>query len=486
MTLSQPDNQEEVIAFLSRPESYGLDAGVVERVETHCSIVFLVAERAYKLKRAIRYAALDYTTREKRRAACEAELRLNRRTAPELYLGTKAIGRDAGGRLVFDGAEAAVDHVVVMRRIPEADLFDRMADSGRLTPPLMHALGEAVARLHSSAEVMPDFGGSAAIGHVIADNGRELDKVAVDLDGAAIGALTARAYAALGALSGLLDRRRAEGKVRRGHGDLRLANVCLYDGRPTPFDCIEFSDEVSCIDVLYDLAFLLMDLLLRGRGDLSNVVFNAYLDLAPETEGLQALPLFLALRAATRSYALAGSARRRSDARQTARLLAQAREHIDASLGFLAPQRPVLLLLGGEDDARRTELAGLLAGLAPPAPGARVLHLAAPDEAALRLARATLAAGCSVLIEGRFAHDAERSAAAALASQCAVRIIGFWLGALPERADLGFWRPLDATYGVLAAFATAAPELAGTAVPGRSAQNPACPRAVRQAAMTPG
>ena len=109
-----------------------------------------------------------------------------------------------------------------------------------------------------------------------------------------------------------LDQRRADGSVRRCHGDLRLANICLYNGHPTPFDCIEFSEQISCIDVLYDLAFLLMDLQVRGRGDLANAVFNAYLDHAHETKGLQALPLFLSLRAATRSYAMAGAAGRRT------------------------------------------------------------------------------------------------------------------------------------------------------------------------------
>ena len=173
----------------------------------------------------------------------------------------------------------------------------------------------------------------------------------------------------------LLDRRRNAGRVRRCHGDLRLANICLYAGQPTLFDCIEFSDEIGCIDVLYDLAFLLMDLHLHGRGDLGNAVFNAYLDLAPETEGLRALPLFLALRAATRSYALAGSARRRTDPQEAARLLAFARRHIDAGIEFLAPQHPLLIVLGGDRERARAELAPSLASLAHPAPGARILHL---------------------------------------------------------------------------------------------------------------
>ena len=338
MTEPTPDaeTQDAVIDFLSQAASYGLHDGAVERIETHCSIVYLAADRAYKLKRAIRYASLDYTTRDSRRAACEAELVLNRRTARELYLGVRSINRAANGALMFDGTGPSLDHVVVMRRFAQSDLFDYMAETGRLTPELMHALGEAIARFHLAAEATPTFGGSDAIRRVIDDNDRELALVAAALDGAAVGTLSSSAQTVLEKVAVLLDQRRAEGRVRRCHGDLRLANICLYSGRPTLFDCIEFSDEVSCIDVLYDLAFLLMDLHLRGRADLGNVLFDAYLNLAPDTEGLRALPLFLALRAATRSYALAGSAHRQTNPEQSARLLALARRHIDAGIGFLA------------------------------------------------------------------------------------------------------------------------------------------------------
>jgi aminoglycoside phosphotransferase family enzyme len=365
------DDQDAVIDFLSDPASYGAYAEVV-RINTHCSIVFLTGDRAYKLKRAICYASLDYTTRALRQSACEAESVLNRRTAPDLYLGVRSINRDASGALAFDGAGPVVDHVVVMRRFAQSDLFDRMAQTERLTHGLMQGLGEAVARLHLTAGRTPEHGGSEAIRRVIADNDRELAKVATELDGAAVGTLSIRAQVALDGLADLLDRRRAEGKVRRGHGDLRLANICLFSGRPRLFDCIEFSDEVGCIDVLYDLAFLLMDLQLRGRGDLGNVVLNAYLDLAPETDGLRALPLFLALRAATRSYALAGSAGRQTGPHEAARLLAFARRHIDAGIEFLAPRHPQLIILGGEPE--RAALTASLAGLAHPAPGARVFR----------------------------------------------------------------------------------------------------------------
>ncbi len=455
------DDQAAVIDFLSRAASYGLGDGAVPRIETHCSIVFLAAERAYKLKRAIRYAALDYTTRARREAACTAELALNRRTAPEIYLGVRTIARAADGALGFDGSGPALDHVVVMRQFAQSDLFDHMAEHGTLTPALMRALGAAVALLHRAAEITPAFGGSAAIRRVIADNDRELARVATELDGAAVGSLSRGAGAALDAVAALLDRRRAAGKVRRGHGDLRLANICLWAGRPTLFDCVEFSAEIGCIDVLYDLAFLLMDLQVRGLGALGNAVFNAYLDRAPETDGLPAMTLFLALRAATRAYALAGSARRHADPGEAARLLGLARRHIEAGIGFLAPARPLLIVLGGDRDRGRAELVGSLACLAPPAPGARVLRLARQGAAVWREAAATLAAGYAVLVAGDFAAAAEREAAAELASRLAVRQVGFWLGAAPANPEPRHWRTLDASQGIAAAVTRAAPLIGG-------------------------
>lgn len=436
------DDQGATIAFLSAPVSYGLRDGQVERIETHCSIVFLAADRAYKLKRAIRYASLDYTTRDLRQAACEAELVLNRRTAPELYLGVRAINRDDAGALAFDGAGRALDHVVVMRRFAQSDLFNDMADHGLLTRELMRALGATIARFHLAAAPRVDHGGSDAIRRVIADNERELALVAAALDGAAVDTLSQRARTALTALASLLDRRRAEGRVRRCHGDLRLANICLYDGRPTLFDCVEFSDEIGCIDVLYDLAFLLMDLHLRSRDGLANAVFNAYFDLAPDNDGLRTLPLFLALRAATRSYALAGSASRQAHRAQATQLLAQARRHIDAGIGFLAPERPRLVALGGGTAGDRADLAAALAARSSPVPGARIVQLAASDEDAWSEVAAVLAAGCSVLATSAFRDGADRSRAAELASAQGVRFCGWWLGAPPVGLDAEVWRPV--------------------------------------------
>src|SRR6266481_7382121 len=163
-------DQAETLDFLQDPASYGGKAETVERIETHISAVFLVGGFAYKLKRAVRYSYLDFSTVEKRAAACAAELALNRRTAPALYLDTRAIRRRAGGGLGFEGEGALVDTVVVMRRFDQSCLFDRLAQKGALTPALMHELADRIAAFHRGAEVDRNFGGRAALTEIIDGN----------------------------------------------------------------------------------------------------------------------------------------------------------------------------------------------------------------------------------------------------------------------------------------------------------------------------
>lgn len=327
--------QQEVIEFLSRAESYGCLGDTVERIDTHGSLIFLCGEQVYKLKREIAYASLDFLTLQKRERACHAELLLNRRTAPGIYLEVRSITRDCDGRLAFDGEGEVLDWVVVMRRFPQAALFERMALAGKLTPALMHALGVEVARFHASAERMPDFGGSAGIRRSIETNHHELCRHGSLLDGRTVQALYHDQLALLDQLSAELDRRRREGYVRRCHGDMRLANICLFEGRPTLFDGIEFSDEIACIDVLHDLAFALMDLQHHRLGDLAPLALRAYLDESGEAEDCLPLPLFLSVRAATRCFTLASSAQRQTTPEAAEAKAAQARMLLQQSRIYL-------------------------------------------------------------------------------------------------------------------------------------------------------
>jgi aminoglycoside phosphotransferase family enzyme len=184
-----------------------------------------------------------------------------------------------------------------MVRFEENGLFDRMAEDGRLTSRLVRDLADRIAEFHDGAEVDRRAGGAAAMAKVIDGNEMNLRESSAGFDQARLDQLLAAWRQSLASLAAILDRRRAEGHVRLCHGDLHLRNICLVRGRPTLFDCVEFNDEIARIDVLYDLAFLIMDLHSRQLDGLENQVFNRYLDIRDETDGLAAFPLFLSLRA---------------------------------------------------------------------------------------------------------------------------------------------------------------------------------------------
>ncbi len=435
--------QTETVAFLSRSAE--------EHLTTHASHVFLAGDRALKLKRAVKYPYLDFSTPALRRAACETELALNRRTAPALYLAVKPVTRAPDGSLAIDGQGEAVDWLVEMRRFPDDALFTRLAETGALTPDLMRRLADGIAAFHRTAEVTPDFGGTRGVDDVIAINGASLRRdgppgIAVE----AADALADAARRARDRHAALLERRRAAGKVKRCHGDLHLGNICLIDGVPTLFDCIEFNDGLASIDVLYDLAFLLMDLRFRGHATEAAVVFNRYFDVGDESDGLALMPLFLALRAWVRAHVTATAAKLDASAEKAV----LARRYFDFAVDLLRPAPPRLVALGGISGTGKSTVAAILAGRA----SARVLRSdvirkrrfgVAPETrlpdgayasdvttevyaALLDQARAALAAGCSTIIDAVSARPAERAAFAALARDLRVPFTGIWLEASPE------------------------------------------------------
>src|SRR5690348_12349804 len=300
------EDQSETVAFLRDPASYDDGVESVEHIETHISSVFLAGDLVYKLKRAVRFNYVDYSTPERRAEACAAELALNRRTAPSLYLETRSIRRQPGGALGFGGTGPLVDTVVVMRRFDQSSLFDRLAQRGELTPRMMRELADRIVLFHRDAEVDPAYGGYAGLAEVMEGIAANLAAAAI-LDASATAALVEDSRAALTQLKPLLEARREGGKGRLCHGDLHLRNICLLDGMPTLFDCIEFNRPLACVDVLYDLSFLLMDLAHRRLPDLAGMVFNRYFDQQAEAEGVAALPLFLSMHAAIRSHVTAAA-----------------------------------------------------------------------------------------------------------------------------------------------------------------------------------
>ncbi len=450
------EDQSEAIAFLREPSSYGAGGDRVDIVETHISMVFLAGKTVYKLKRAVRYPYLDFSTSERRREACEAELALNRRTAPRLYLEVCPLSRDAKGRIGFGARGEAVDWVVVMRRFDEELLFDRLARAGRLSASLMESLADEVARFHETAERRPLFGGAAELLATVEENDRCLSAAPRGLfSEEGVAAIGREARARIASLGALIEARRKEGKVRRCHGDLHLNNICLFEGRPTLFDCLEFSESLASIDTLYDLAFLLMDLEHRKEGAFANRVLNRYLDSTDEEEGLALLPLFISLRAAIRAHVTAATIAAMEKPQTKPELLSEARAYLALGLEVLAPARPRLIAVGGPSGTGKTTLAQRLAPELGARPGARVLRSdvlrkrlmgVAPETplppsayrslvsrgvyAMLReKAAAALAAGSAALVDAVSLSPEDRRAFAAVAEKAGVPFTGLWLGA---------------------------------------------------------
>lgn len=457
-TASTMDAQTEIVEFLSRPSSHGPEIRDVERLETHGAYVFLVGDEVFKVKRAVRYPYLDFSTLEKRKSACSREVTLNRRTAPDLYLGTTAIVRDADGTLAIGGEGEVVEWAVRMRRFPQEALFDHMAGEGTISFELCRQLARKIASLHQSAEVSSGKGSGARQGdhRGIAEGNIATFKSRPDLfPPVKVEALDRSLRSHLRAHAGLLERRRADGHVRHCHGDLHLRNICMFKGEPTLFDCLEFDDDLATVDVLYDLAFLLMDMDQHALKSRANAVLNHYLEITGETEGLACLPLFLAQRAAVRAKVAADTNSLTVDAERKAGLAREAIGYLEAALVYTNPTPPMLIGIGGFSGSGKTRVSRALAPRLGASPGA--VHLRSdqirkalfgvaeeqklPPESYLpevseqvyqiMLERGALIlrAGRSVILDAVFNHPASREAAEAMGSAASVPFHGLWLEA---------------------------------------------------------
>lgn len=445
------EDQSGTIAFLEaelKPE---------RRVDTHGAVVFLCRERAYKLKRAVKFPYMDFSTEARRAAMCAAEIEVNRRSAPEIYLGVAPVKRQNGTLALGEVGETsrhAVDWLVVMRRFDEEGLLDRMAARGALTPELMAALGARVAAFHDGlSAIASGFCSPDDYRHSVAADVRQMREAGERLDPPTSDALAEAMPRSLEPFLDLVARRVAAGAIRRCHGDLHLRNIVTLNGQPVPFDAIEFSDKIANIDVLYDLAFALMDLARQGLGALANRLLNEWLWRVGEVEGasheeaLALLPMFLARRAAIRAYvdsavtAVSGADN------------APARAYQKAALAFLQPAPPRLVAIGGLSGSGKTTLALKLAPGIGRAPGAVVVRTdverkrqagipleermpagSYSPEASARIYAACLAraervlrAGHSVVLDAVFARPDERAVAEALARTVGVVFQGIWL-----------------------------------------------------------
>jgi len=449
----QDNGQDAVFAFLADPATHG--GRKVHRIDTHAASVFLAGDRALKIKRAVRFPFLDYSTLEKRKAACAAELAVNAPYAPEIYRGIVAITREADGKLAVGGAGAAVEWAVQMRRFDENCTLDHLAQA--IDARLADALGRAVAAAHRQCQPLDGGAWIAALGAYIDEHAEVFRRHRRIFPPDDTEALVRQSRTAYERIMPLLRERSRGGFVRRIHGDLHLGNIVLIDGKPVLFDAIEFSDIIASGDVFYDLAFLLMDLLERGLAQPANIVFNRYLaenHRIDDLDALAALPFFLSMRAAIRAKVTVARLERGADAERQETAQA-ARAYFAFALRAIAPPPPQLVAVGGFSGTGKSRLARSLAADIEPMPGAVVIRsdlerktlfgvgetekLPASAYAAdvnarvyatlADKARHVLAAGHSVIIDAVFARPQERAVIAAVAASGKIPFRGLFLTA---------------------------------------------------------
>ena len=279
---------DRVVARLSRPSFYSPPPSHVDVRETHVSVVFLAGDRAYKLKKPVRLPFLDYSTLERRRRFCEEEVRLNRRFAPDVYLGVRQIEEE---------------YAVVMRRFDEDSTLDRIVLRGDGDERLAERIGTRIAEVHLEAPVAPPGYWTPSYVRKRLDENFETTRPEVGLlvDRPAFDAVRRFSYAFLDAHAPLLERRIAAGMVRDVHGDLRAEHVLIEPHGVSLVDCVDFDDRLRRIDVAADLAFLVMDVERLGARAFAEGVEAAYVRRTQDEELRGLLPFYASYRAWVRA-----------------------------------------------------------------------------------------------------------------------------------------------------------------------------------------
>jgi hypothetical protein len=443
------EEERQICAFLRNPASHGNGDQPVDVIETHIARVFLVGDEAYKLRKRVHLRFVDFSTLHARHAAAVREMEINRPHAPNIYLSLIPIVRTEDGSFRLNGRGDIVEWAVHMRRFPQAAVLSRREEQGPLSEDLAKALADMIARYHQDSPIQNAVDGARIMAPVVDQLASALSYGHADV--------AQRLTEAFESLQPLLIERGNAGCVRRCHGDLHLGNIVLINDKPVPFDALEFSEALATIDVLYDLAFLLMDLDARGDRQAANAVLNAYVAFQPiggEIEALACLPLFLACRAGVRAV-VAMARTEQLEPEQQSELKAEIHRNALLAQAYLAPPPPVLIAVGGLSGTGKTTLAALLAPYVGPAPGA--LHVRSDverkrlfgvpetqrlDRAHYRIgtahrvysivedkAKRALAAGHAVIVDAVFANEEERANVEAIARDAGCAFVGLWLKA---------------------------------------------------------
>ena len=356
---------EPLIAALLRPEAYDHPVAAVQLLETHISWVLLTGTYAYKIKKPVNLGFVDFSTVERRAALCQEELRLNRRLAPDLYCDVRPI-HGPPHCASFHGDGPVIEMAVRMHQFRQEELLPAVLEAG--LPPealvlLFEELATRLAHFHGAAGVA----GAAPPGEA-AERVREPAIANLEALERCLGPdprlASLRAWTEQEAvrLAPLFEQRLDDGRVREGHGDLHLGNMVLRHGRIEVFDCLEFSLRLRWIDVISDLAFLVMDLQQRGQPELGGRVLDRWLEVSGDYGALAAWPWYRAYRALVRAkVAVLRLAQPEVSSAEQSALQHDLAAYLELALASIEPPRPTLVLMHGVSGSGKSHLAARLA-----------------------------------------------------------------------------------------------------------------------------
>lgn len=445
MSTDAANPETGLIASLLRPGCYPHPVQQIRLIETHISWVLLTGDYAYKIKKPLNLGFLDFSTLARRRQCCDEELRLNRRFSPDVYLEVVGITGAAASPQV-SGNGTAIEYAVKMRQFPQQALASARLAAGTLAAAELATFAAELATIQRTAatsDARSAYGTPSAILDAALQNFDQLEPLLSARDDvAAMTALRAWTGAEHDARQALMDRRRIDGAVRDGHGDLHLGNIVRIDGRLVPFDCIEFNPSLRWNDVVSETAFLVMDLHDRGQPGLGWLFLNAWLEASGDYEGVALLPFYLVYRAMVRAKVHALRAHQPGlAADEPARLIDECRRYLALAQQFSRPRAPALIITHGLSGSGKSRVAAELMrqpgairvrsdverkrmrGLPSSADTASAVAGGLYDEAATRrvyehlaaIARDMVSAGQVVIIDAAFLRRSQRDLLRAVA-----------------------------------------------------------------------
>jgi len=429
-----------------KPEFYPHPVEQIEMMQTHISWVFLTGRFAYKIKKPVNFGFLDFSSLQQRKQFCERELRLNRRLSPDIYIEVLAVSLH-GNKCTLGGESHIVDYCLKMQQFRQSDLLDNRLADNHFNPAWVDQLAGKIARFHRREEAVNNsrIDAGLLLDEHIQDNLAVGEKhVGRALSYATMQQLSDYAEQACAELSELLNGRQTDGFVRRCHGDLHLQNITLFNYQPQLFDCIEFNDEYSMIDVMNDVAFLMMDLDAHQRPDLAMRLISRYLEHTGDYPGLKLLRYYLYYRACVRGKVACLLAAELEKEKQPP-LYAQAKQYFALAASYTTAGEAKLFAVGGLSGSGKSHLALLGCGperaviirsdatrkrIAADYPElelyGKAMHINTYN-AMFEAGRIALNAGFSVILDATFTHPDSRRQLRLLSEACHAPLCFFWL-----------------------------------------------------------